>query len=258
MLGVAKRHVVFNPAEGLPGAAGTSTITIAASASAAMLLYFPTRPVRVVRWGFVAGVKISDNSSGVLTLKCNLWPEGISNSNAVVGATTAVSSQTGYNSTSLPAYYTDLAGGTISVSNATLTASAGIPLGSLLYHNVWPQTAGTFLTSGGTGSYYPNPSQSVSSVGAYTLAPPGGVSTQFVVYPGQAVSITATAVPSTPGSGKFFLELEEQAFTAPLNNNQLAVTGVPSSIQPTPSDPEGGNTSSSSAFGTNAIIQYNS
>ena len=256
MLGVAKRHIVYSPAEGLPGAAGTSSITISA---ADMLLYYPTRPVRVVRWGFIATAKISDSGSNTLSLACSLRPEASSASNEVVGATTAVSTQTGYNSTSLPAYYTDLAGGTITVPNSVLTASAGVPIGSMLYHTVWPQTAGTFLTSGGTGSYYPNPSQNVSSAGAYTLSPPGGVSTQFVVYPGQCVAIKVVATaPSTPGNGKFWLEVEEQAFTAPLNNNQLAVTGVPSGIWPTPSDPEHGYTTSSSAFGTNTIIQYNS
>ena len=99
MLGVAKRHIVYHPAEGLIGAAATSTVTISA---AQLLLYLPTRPVRVVRWGFIASAKILDNASGVLTLKCNLLPELTATGNVVTGATTSVSTQTGYNSTSLP------------------------------------------------------------------------------------------------------------------------------------------------------------
>lgn len=255
----SQRRIIAQPTDGTLGYSTTTCGTTPTTSNAGVMLYFaPTRPSRVVRWGYIVGSVMQDNASATFTMKCNLWPELVTSTNAVTGLTTAVSTQTGYNSSSLPAYYTDLAGGTITVSNATLTNGTGIVAGSMLYHNVFPQTGNSSLL-GGLSTYYPAPEQTVSSVGAYTLVPPGGVSTQFVVWPGQAVVLVCTAVGATPGAAKFWLEIEEQAFVAPNNNNPNVTTGVPSAIRPTPSDPEGGYTTSSTAFSTTAnIVLYNS
>ena len=54
-----------------------------------------------------------------------------------------------------------------------------------------------------------------------------------------AAVINCTAIPSTSGVGKMWMEIEEQAFVADYNNNPLVQTGLQGTpaILPTPSDP---------------------
>lgn len=212
------RKIIFNPAEGVPGASGIQTIS-----AAVMLEFSPIVPVRVVRWGFIATAAISDNATGTLTLTGNLWPTTHSATSATVGSTTS-NTGTGYNSSNAPTFYVDTAGGSLTVPNSLLNAGGGIAAGAVAWHNVNPQTSQT-------GGYYP--------AADTALIAPGGVDTQLLIYPGQSFVINCTAAPSTPGSAKFFVDVEEQAFVADFNNNAAVVSGYPSTngTTPTPSWP---------------------
>lgn len=213
------RRVVQNPAEGL---VSSHTVTIAAST--AMMIYNPIKPCRVVRWGCLVTGAISDDASGTLKFRLDTYPEPNAAGTAIAtGATTSVSSQSGYNASNSPAFYYDAGGGTISVTNATLNPT-GFAVGQVLWHNVNPQAAGA-------SGYYPDPDTN--------LTPPGGVDTQLVLYPGGSARIYCVNAPSTPGSGIFWMEIEDQAWVADYNNNAAVVSGYPSTngTTPTPSWP---------------------
>lgn len=208
-----KHRIIGNPAE------GSTTASVAVTSSTNVLIFAPWRPVRVIRWGMVCITTVND-STNALTLTCDLRPTAGSDTNRVTGATTVVAAQSGWNASNLPAFYYDAAGGSI-----TLTASTSqVAAGAAVYHNVNPAKPSTTYSP-----YYPDPDTALDS--------PGGVNTGFVVYPGQEVVIKVQTTAPNAGAGKFFLEVEEQAFVAPGNNLPNLATGVPSAIVPTPSRP---------------------
>jgi hypothetical protein len=213
-----KHRVIQNPAEGL-----VTGFAITFASSTVMLQFQPSKPVRIVRWGAVVTTTASDSGSATLVFTGNVWPTAGSSASAVVGSTTTVQSANGYNASNAAVFYVDTAGGSLTVPNAQLNAGGGVVAGSVIWHNVNPQATQT-------GGYYPAPDTA--------LIPPGGVSTQLVIYPGQSFVINCTGVGSTAGAGKLFLEVEEQPFVADFNNNALVVSGYPSnSTTPTPSLP---------------------
>lgn len=214
------RRTIQNPAEGL---VSSFAITYAAGPTV-MLQYQPAKPCRIVRWGTVVTTTASDNASGTLKFTLDVWPTAGSSTSATQGSTATVQTATGYNSSNAPAFYVDTAGGSVTVPNSLLNAGGGLLAGSVVWHNVNPQATQT-------GGYYP--------AADTALIPPGGVDTQLVIYPGQSVVITCRAVGSTAGAGKFFLEIEEQAFNADFNNNPMVVSGYPNTngTTPTPSWP---------------------
>lgn len=211
-------EIIYAPPNGTVGAQTTY------AASTVMLTYTPSRPVRIIRWGTIVTTAPVSTNTTTLQFQGNIWPTANVNTNAIAGATTSIQA-TGYNSSNSPLFYVDTAGGTLTIANALLVSPATVPIGSVLWHNVNPQAAQT-------GGYYPAPDTA--------LIPPGGVATQLVIYPGQSFVINCVAVPnSVAGAGKFFLEVEEQAFVADYNNNPMVVTGYPSGngTTPTPSWP---------------------
>jgi hypothetical protein len=236
-------HKIYqNPAEGLVTAAAITFST------ATMMVVTPPRPIRVIRWGAIITTAAADNASATLKFTCDIWPVANASTNAISGATSTITGSTGYNSTTPPAFYVDTAGGSLTVPNALLTASGGLKIGSTIYHNVNPQSGATaYPANPSVTTYYPQPDAA--------NAAPGGVSTQLVIYPGNSVAIVCAAVGNTAGAGKIWMEVEELAFVADLNNNAAAATGIPSTIVPTPSDPDGGQAYHAAGSG---ILLYNS
>lgn len=210
-------EIIYSPPNGSVG----SQVTFAASTS--MLTYTPSRPVRIIRWGAIVTTAPVDTGTANLQFTGDLWPTANVNTGKTTGSTTSIQA-TGYNASNSPLFYVDTAGGSLTILNAQIKSPATVPIGSVLWHNVNPQAAQT-------GGYYPAPDTA--------LIPPGGVDTQLVIYPGQSFVINCVSVGTTPGAGKFFLEVEEQAFVADYNNNPMVVTGYPSSngTTPTPSWP---------------------
>jgi hypothetical protein len=223
-----KHRTIQNPAEGLVTSPGITFVSSATN----MLLFNPSRPVRIVRWGVVIMTTATDaGSTHGLKFTCDTYTSAGATGTHVTGSTTSFGgANTGYNASNNPVFYIDTAGGSLSVPNAVL--ALGLAVGTVLWHNVNPLTSQT-------GGYYPAPDTALIS--------PGGVSTQLVIYPGQSVSIACADIGSTAGAGKIFLEVQEQPFQVDYNNNQLAVTGVLSTIVPTPSSVAG-----------NVIINYQS
>ena len=206
-------RTVNNPAE------GTTAAPIALTSAANVLIYRSHRPFRVVRWGLTVTTTIND-ATNALVLSCDLRPTAGSDVGRITGTSTVISAQSGWNASALPQFQYDLAGGTI-----TMTAGASqLAAGQVAYHDVNPQKPSATYTP-----YYPDPDTAFDS--------PGGVSTQFVVYPGQEVVIAVQPTAPGAGAGTIFLAIEEQAFQGSKSNNPVVVSGVPSSIRPTPSDP---------------------
>jgi hypothetical protein len=206
-------RTIANPAEGSTSA--PVTVTVAGD----VLIHAPSRPIRIVRWGFICTTTVND-ATNVLALSLDVRPTVGSNVGRITGATTIISGQTGWNASALPQFMYDLAGGTITMVAGTSQLAAG----QVAYHEVASQKPSATYSP-----YYPDPQTAFDS--------PGGVATGLVIYPGQEVLIAVQPTPPGAGAGKFFLEVEEQAFEGSKSNNAILVSGVPSSIRPTPSDP---------------------
>jgi hypothetical protein len=205
-------RIISNPAE------GSTTASVALTAGP-VLIYAPWRPIRIVRWGMVCVTTVNDTTNA-LKLTCDLRPTAGSSTGQVTGASTLISAQTGWNASTLPQLFYDTKGGSI-----TLTASASqVAAGQAIYHEVGPQAP-----SAAYSPYYPDPDTAFDAG--------SGVATGFLVYPGQEVVITSQATAPATGAGKFFLEVDEQAFAGSGDNNRIVVTGIPSILTPTPSDP---------------------
>jgi hypothetical protein len=144
----------------------------------------------------------------VLQFRGDVYPTPIGSGTKVYTGATATfgGASTSYNASNTPQFYVDTGGGTLTIANALLVSPATVPIGSVLWHTVNPQAAQT-------GGYYPAPDTS--------LIPPGGVNTGLVIYPGQSFQIyCVTGTTSTPGHGKFFIDIEEQAFVADYNKTR--------------------------------------
>jgi hypothetical protein len=212
------RRPIMTPAEGL-----LTDVTYAATT--AMATFAPAnKPYRIIRWGTTVTVAPVDNSTNTLAFRGDVYPTPIGTGTKVFTGATVSNTSTGYNSSNSVTNYIDTGGGTLTVPNVQLVSPATVPIGTVLWHNVNPQAAQT-------GGYYPAPDTA--------LIPPGGVSIQLVIFPGQSFQIFCTAVGSTPGHGKFWIEVEELAFVADYNNNALVLSGYPSTngTTPTPSWP---------------------
>lgn len=190
------------PAEG-------SNSYVSVTTSGDKLIYSPSRPVQIVRWGFIATTTVND-ATNALKLRGDVRVTAGTDTGRVNGATTTVASSSGYNAAGQPALFSDTSGGTL-----TLTASASqVAAGKGVYHNVNPQVA----PAGST--VYPNP-DTVAAAGA-------GVDTQLVIYPGQEFIITNLATAPAAGAGIFFVEVRELP-------NQ-GDTQFPAAYSPTPSN----------------------
>lgn len=223
-----------NPAEG-----GTASYVVVTSA-ADVFRYSPGAPCMVLRWGFIATTTVADATAGHgLKLTCDLRPTAGSDTGRLVGATFTVAAASGYNATGAPAFYIDYGGTgtTLGMGGGSITLSPSatqVVAGQGVYHNLNPQApTGSTVASGvitALGGNYPSPDT------AFT--PPGGVSTQFMVYPGQEVLIAnrANTVVPVAGAGIFFMEVVEFPFVGGTNNYSGAASGIPSSISPTPSN----------------------
>lgn len=197
-----------NPPQG--ATSGYVSVTVAGD----ILRVAPVAPIQIVRWGFDAAVGVAD-ATNALKLTGDVRPTMGSNTGRTTGATTTVSSQTGYNASSQPAFLTDTAGGSL-----TLTAAASqLAAGKGVSHEVNPQ-AGS-----GSPSLYPQPDTAFSA--------PGGVDTQLVIYPGQEFVIAVQATAPAAGSGSAWVEYRELANVGP--GYAGLATVIPSSISPTPS-----------------------
>ena len=214
------RRTLLTPADGL-----ITDVTFAAST--AMATFAPSdRPYRIVRWGTIVTVAPVDTGSANLQFRGDIYPTPIGSGTKVATGATATfgGASTSYNASNAPQFYVDTGGGTLTITNAQLKSPATVPIGSVLWHTVNPQAAG------GSG-YYPDPDTA--------LTPPGGVDIQLVIFPGQSFQIYCVGVGSTAGHGKFFIDIEEQAFVADYNNNPQVTSGYPSTngTTPTPSWP---------------------
>lgn len=206
-------RTIMNPSE------GGNTATTFTTAATVLITFSPSRPVRIVRYGVVITTAVTGVNP--FQLVGSVFANVLGTGTKTTGSTTTVQSATGYNSSNTPVFYVDTAGGTCTVPTASFSS---LSIGAVVWHNVNPQAAQT-------GGYYPAPDAA--------FIPPGGVSTQLVIYPGQSFQV-AQANTLTAGAGVAFLEVEEQAFQADFNNNQLVASGmglITPSILPTPSDP---------------------
>lgn len=207
---LSQHNRITNPPQGSAGA------YISVASAGDVFRYTPAAPVWVKRWGFLATTTVND-ATNALRLTMDLRPTIGSNVSRTTGATTTVASQTGYNATGQPGFLVDTAGGSL-----TLTASATQLLaGKGVYHDLNPQAA-----TGSNPALYPRPDTD--------FLPPGGVDTQFVVYPGQEIVIAVQATAPGSGVGILFMEMQELPNQG-TGYNQLGSI-LPSSISPTPSN----------------------
>lgn len=206
-------RTVMDPAEG-----SGSPITIT-TAGTAVLTLTPARPVRIIRYGVIVTTAITATSNN-MQLVGNAYAGPNASGTKTTGSTVTFGGNSVYNASNAPTGYIDTAGGTCTVANANLSS---LTAGVVLWHDVNPQAAQT-------GGYYPAPDTA--------LIPPGGVSTQLVIYPGQSFQVVS-ANTMTAGAVIGFVEIEDQAFTADFNNNAMVVSGYPSTngTTPTPSWP---------------------
>lgn len=221
---------IVNPAQ------GTTASYVSVASSADVFRYSPPVPCLVLRWGFIATTTVNDNTNG-LKLTCDLRPTAGSDTGRLTGATFTVATSSGYNATNSPAFYIDY-GGTGTTLGAgggsiTLTASTTqVVAGKGVYHTLNPQApTGSTVASGvitALGGYYP--------AADANFTPPGGVDTQFLVYPGQEVLIKVQATAPSAGVGILWMDVIEQAFAGGTNNYAAAANQIPSSISPTPSN----------------------
>jgi len=188
---------------------GSATFTSVTSTGTVLSLR-PTRPAQIIRWGFIAATVV-DDATYPLTLTGNLRPVIGSTSNQTVGSTNTVQSATnGYNAAGQPALYSDVAGGSL-----TLTASASqVAAGKGVYHTMNPQAPAS-------GSYYPVPGSTQPA------------DTQLVVYPGQEFAIVIGATAPNAGTGVFFVEYKPLPFQgAQYNTAGQSVTNSATALSP--------------------------
>ena len=209
------------PVTGAPADPPLTTGPAMALTAGAKVVVQPTRPIAIMRWGVIITAAVV-NTATVLTLTMD-WAPSIGGS-YVIGATTTLQSQTGWNASSLPAFFTDLAGGSITTAaNATLAASKGF------YHQINPQTK----MPPNDASTNPVPSPDTAFV------PGGGAQTLgLTVYPGQEVRINVTvAGGTTAGNGIPFFHYIPLAFQGSGSNYENVASGIPASITPVVGDP---------------------
>jgi len=200
---------------------GAEPGTSVASAGSKLILA-PNLPVAVIRWGFICTSTVNDGTNP-LVLTMDWHPTVGSTVGAVVGATTTLSSQTGWNASALPAFFTDLAGGSITFTKGTSQIAAG----KGAYHQINPQTK----MPPNDASTNPVPSPDTAFV------PGGGMqSLGLTVYPGQEVQLSVSAVAPGAGAGILFIQYLHLAFGAAGNNYENVATGIPSSIVPVVGD----------------------
>lgn len=213
--------VSFTSPSGVEGAA----ITTSANGGSDLITIRPTRPIAILRWGVIATTLVND-AVNALVLTFDWYPTAGSNSNRVTGATTTLSSQTGWNASALPAFFTDLAGGSI-----TFTASASqLAAGKGAYHQINPQTK----MPPNDSSTNPVPSPDTAFVAGGGMASIG-----LTVYPGQEVRMRLNATAPTAGAIVPFVHYYALAFQGAGSNNEggTTATGIPSSITPVVGDP---------------------
>lgn len=181
------------------------------------LIYAPSRPVALMRWGFIVTTAIA---SAFPTLTLDWHPTAGSATSAVTGATTQLQGQTGWNASALPAFYTDLAGG-------SMTLSAAMAAGKGAFHQINPQTK----MPPNDASTNPVPSPDTAFV-------PGGgeQSLGLTVYPGQEIAFNVSVA---AGAGVVipFFHVIPLGFQGAGSNYENVASGIPGSIQPIVGDP---------------------
>lgn len=197
---------------------GTSVTT-----SGPKLILAPNISLAIVRWGFICTQTVND-ATNPLVLTLDFHPTVGSVSGLVAGSTTLVASQTGWNSSTLPAFYTDLAGGSITLTKGTSQIAAG----KGVYHQINPQAKMPPTDA----SANPVPSPDTANV-----AGGGQVSMGFSVYPGQEVALSVAPVAPGAGAGIFFVHYYHLAFAGSGVNYANVATGIPSGITPMVGDP---------------------
>lgn len=212
------RYTLITPAPGL----GTDKLFAASTLMAQFAPGF--KAYRIIRWGVTVTVAPVDTGSANLQFRGDVATTPTGSTLLLTGATTNVQAASGYNATNSPGLNVDTGGGTLTVPNVQIKSPATVPIGTVLWHNVNMQAAQT-------GGYYPAPDTA--------LIPPGGASTQLVIWPGQSFRIFCVSVGTTAGNGQFFVDVEEMAGVADYNNNAGVVSGYPSTngTTPTPSWP---------------------
>lgn len=206
------------------GAEPGTSVTSAGS----KLIFAPNIACAVLRWGFICTTTVND-ATNPLVLTMDWHPTVGATAGAVIGATTQLASQTGWNAGTLPAFYTDLSGGSMTFVKGTSQIAAG----KGAYHLINPQTK----MPPNDASTNPVPSPDTAFV------PGGGMqSIGLTVYPGQELQISVAAVAPGAGAGIFFIHYWHLAFEGAgaayggLATTNLA-TGIPSSITPVVGDP---------------------
>ncbi len=195
----------------------------AVTSSGSKLILAPNLPVAILRWGFISTTTVND-STNALVLTLDWHPTVGSTAGAVVGATTTLQSQTGWNASALPAFFTDLAGGSITLTAGTSQLAAG----KGVYHQINPQSK----MPPNDASTNPVPSPDTAFV------PGGGMqSLGLTVYPGQEVQLSVAAIAPGAGAGIFFIHFLHLAFEGAGSNYGNVATGIPSSITPVVGDP---------------------
>lgn len=196
------------------GAEPGTSVTVAGS----KLILAPNLPLAVIRWGFICTSTVND-ATNPLVLTLDWHPTVGSTVGAVVGATTTLSSQTGWNASALPAFFTDLAGGSITLTKGATQLAAG----KGVYHQINPQTK----MPPNDASTNPVPSPDTAFV------PGGGQQSHgLTVYPGQELQLSVSTVAPAAGNGIFFIHYLHLMFGASGNNYANVGTGIPSSITP--------------------------
>lgn len=222
-------HRITNPSAG-----GTAAYVSVAAGD--VFRYSPPAPVQVIRWGFIATTTVND-ATNALKLTCDLRPTAGSDTGRLKGASYKISASAGYNSSNGQDFYVDYGGtGTtlgLGGGSITLTASTTqVVAGKGVFHNVNPQApTGSTVASGvitALSGQYP----AVSTANT----PPGGVDTQFVVYPGQELVIASQATAPGAGAGIVFIEVKLLPLAGDNNNYGQVAAGIPSAISPTPSN----------------------
>lgn len=198
------------------------------TSAGAKLIFAPNVPCAIMRWGFICTQTVND-ATNPLVMTLDFHPTVGSAAGAVVGATTSLASQTGWNASTLPSFFTDLAGGSMTLTKGTSQIAAG----KGAYHFIQPQTKMPPTDS----STNPVPSPDTAFV------PGGGMqSLGFTIYPGQEVQVSVSAVAPGAGAGIFFIHYLHLAFEgAGSAYGQVATSNlatlIPSSITPVVGDP---------------------
>ncbi len=201
------------------GAEPSAAVTSAGS----KLILVPNIACAILRWGFICTTTVND-ATNPLVMTLDWHPTVGSTAGAVVGATTLVASQTGWNASTLPAFYTDLAGGSITLTKGASQLAAG----KGVYHLLNPQTK----MPPNDASTNPVPSPDTAFV------PGGGMnSLGLTIYPGQEVQLSVSAIAPAAGAGVFFIHYYHLAFEGSGSNYENVATGIPASITPVVGDP---------------------